>query len=424
MVLTTTDSQSLTHHIWARNLWNAVSIPMNTKLTARRLLTSGTQIEYPVVEIDEEGRLVAIGSDPNALAGESTTLACALFDIHIHGAAGFDVMNADEAQMRELQRFLASHGVAHFLPTTVTASLDSTLRSLERMANAIEGTEFEDVAVPAGIHIEGPFLSHSKRGMHPAADLQPPSIELFERLQSAARGHIRMMTVAPEQRGGPFATAQFEQVSAVELIRHAARQGVACSIGHSDADSAEALAAIEAGAVSATHTFNAMRAFNHRDPGILGVVLDDSRIFADLICDGVHVAPEAVRLWWKCKGPERSILITDALPPAGKSEGNYIVGDDWITADQGRALVTRDLAQGKETLAGSLLLLDQAVCHFVDLTATSLADGVRLASQNPAAMLQCPELTSLALGSFANLTRWDADGHLIATYIRGRKVQR
>lgn len=396
---------------------------MNSRLTARRLSIQGAEIEYPVVEIDEEGRLAAIGTDPSALAGESTMLAGALFDVHMHGADGIDVMNADKNQMRELQRFLATHGVAHFLPTTVTASLDSTLRALEHMANAIEDEQPEGQAAPAGIHIEGPFLSHSKRGMHPAGHLQPPSIELFDRLQAAARGHIHMMTIAPEQQAGPFASSQFERVSALELIRHAAGQGVACSIGHSNANSAEALAAIDAGAVSATHTFNAMRAFNHRDPGILGVVLDDDRIFADLICDGVHVAPEAVRLWWKAKGPERAILITDALPPAGKPEGEYLVGDDWVTADHGRALVTRDLAQGKETLAGSLLLLDQAVSHFLRVTASSLTDGVRLASINPAAMLRLPEIASLEPGSFANLTRWDADGNLVATYIHGREVQ-
>lgn len=397
---------------------------MNARLTARRLFTHNAEIEYPVIEIDEQGRLAAIGSDPSALADESTTLACALFDVHMHGANGIDIMNADKNQIRELQRFLATHGVAHFLPTTVTASLDSTLRALEHMADAIEGAHSENEAVPAGIHIEGPFLSHSKRGMHPASHLQPPSIELFDRLQAAARGHIRMMTIAPEQQAGPFTSAEFEPVSALELIRYAAGQGVACSIGHSNANSVEALAAIEAGAVSATHTFNAMRAFNHRDPGILGVVLDDDRIFADLICDGVHVAPEAVRLWWKAKGPRRAILITDALPPAGKSEGEYLVGDDWVTAVHGRALVTRDLAEGKETLAGSLLLLDQAVSHFLGVTAAPLADGVRLASTNPAEMLQRPEITSLEPGSFANLTRWDANGNLVASYIRGREVKR
>ncbi len=395
---------------------------MSKILTARRLLTANSQVDFPVIEVDENGRVAAIGTDPKSLAEESTTLAGTLFDIHMHGASGIDVMRADAQQMRLLQLSLAGHGVAHFLPTTVTASLDLTFRALERMAKTINSTGEIDGALPLGIHIEGPFLSHSKRGMHPAEHLQPPSIELFNRLQTAAEGHICLMTIAPEREAGPYTTTQFERVSALELIRYASQRGVACSIGHSNANSTEALASIEAGAVSATHTFNAMRPFNHREPGILGVVLDDNRLFADLICDGIHVSREAVRLWWKAKGPTRAILITDALPAAGMVDGNYLVGDDWITADHGRALVTRDLAGGKETLAGSVLMLDQAVKRFVEFTSASLADGIQLASYNPAVMLNRSSVASLAPGVFANLTRWDAEGNLMATYLRGCEV--
>lgn len=395
---------------------------MHKILTARRLLTADGEIDFPVIEVNEDGRIATIGTDPKSLALESTILTGTLLDIHMHGATGVDVMNADEQQMRRLQRFLVRHGVAHFLPTTVTASLDFTFRALERMAKAIHSTEEIDGAVPLGIHIEGPFLSHVKRGMHPAEHLQPPSIELFNRLQTAAEGHIRLMTIAPEPKAGPYASSQFEPVSAVELIRYASQHGVACSIGHSDANSAEALAAIEAGAVSATHTFNAMRSFNHREPGILGVVLDEDRLYADLICDGVHVSPAAVRLWWRSKGADRAILITDALPPAGMEDGNYLVGDDWITADHGRALVTRDLSHGKETLAGSVLMLDQAVKRFVEFTSASLAEGVRIASRNPATMLNCTSIAGLVPGAFANMTRWDTEGNLIVTYLRGCEI--
>src|SRR3954468_17035669 len=265
-------------------------------LTARTLITADAEIPFPVIRLDEDGRLVEIGSDPRALAHESTVLASALFDIHIHGGRGIDVMHADESQMRDLEMFLAQHGVAHFLPTTVTASLDFTLRALERMAKAIRSAKDTIGAVPLGIHVEGPFLSHAKRGMHPAEHLQPPSIELFERMQTAAEGQIRMITIAPEQNAGCFGPSDYKSVSALDLIQYASHRGVACSIGHTDAAATEAVAAIEAGAVTATHTFNAMRAFDHRDPGVLGVVLDDRRLYADLICDGVHVSPQAVRL--------------------------------------------------------------------------------------------------------------------------------
>jgi N-acetylglucosamine-6-phosphate deacetylase len=136
-----------------------------------------------------------------------------------------------------------------------------------------------------GIHLEGPFISHAKRGVHPPADIQPPSIPLFERMRQAARGHIRLLTIAPELPG------------ALDLIEYATGAGTHVSLGHSDATAVQTRAALAAGAQSATHTFNAMRRMDQREPGIAGVVLDAEALYAELICDGIHVAPEFVRLW-------------------------------------------------------------------------------------------------------------------------------
>lgn len=396
---------------------------MRKTLTARRLMLADQQIEFPVIEVDEDGRLGSITSDPHRVSGEATALCSGLLDVHMHGAAGVDVMTADDAQMRTMRRFLASHGVAHYLPTTVTAPVDFTLRALERIARSIDAGDGASEAGAIGIHIEGPFLSHAKRGMHPSEHLQAPSIELFDKMQAAAEGKIRMMTIAPESEAGPYAPSGYERVSALALIRHATAQGVACSLGHSQATSRETLAAIDAGAVSATHTFNAMRALDHRELGILGTVLDDDRLYADLICDGVHASAPAVRLWWKSKGPDRGVLITDALPAAGMGDGEFMVGGAWVTANRGRALVTRDLESGKETLAGSVLMLNEAVRRFMESTSSDLATGVRLASHNPAAMLKS-RVTRLEPGDFVNLTRWDNEGNLLTTYIRGREIPR
>ena len=405
---------------------------MSHTLTARSLLTAFGLVEFPVLTVADDGTIAAIDSDPRSLAHETSILAAGFLDIHNHGAKGIDVMNSGLRQFREMQTFLARHGVAHYLPTTVTAPVDFTLRALEAMADSIEAPEREDEARPVGIHIEGPFLSHLKRGMHPAEYLQPPSIELFERLQAAARGHIRLMTIAPEPNavaskvpgaGNGSSNPLFAQSSALELIQYAAEHGVRCSIGHTNATAAETVAAIEAGAVSATHTFNAMRPLDHREPGVLGTVLDDERIFADLICDGVHVAPPLVRLWLKAKGATRGILITDALSATGMPDGNYVAGSSSVEVFGNRALVAKDLAAGKETLAGSVLTLDRAVANLQQFTGCSLAEASRLASHNPAAMLGCPELTTLSPGSAATLNRFDADGRLIATYLRGRRIK-
>ncbi|HEY4357617.1 MAG TPA: N-acetylglucosamine-6-phosphate deacetylase [Acidobacteriaceae bacterium] len=396
-------------------------------ITARTLLTDIGSVEFPVITVNEDGTILDISSNPVALAGDHDTLTAAFFDIHTHGAVGFDVMSASPEGLSTMQRFLASRGVAQYLPTTVTAPVSDTLRSLAALANAIEQPVRDGEAQPLGIHLEGPFLSHAKRGVHPAAELQPPSIELFELFQEAARGHIKLITIAPEPGAVPESSGSllpdvYRRSSALELIRYAASNGVRVSLGHTNATAAESLAAIDAGAVSATHTYNAMRPLDHREPGILGTMLDDHRLFAELICDGIHAAPPLVRLWLTMKGRDRGILITDAMSATGMPDGDYSLGGLTARVANGRALLADDLARGKETLAGSILTMDVAVSNLRRFTKASLATATRLASHNPAAMLKMPERTRLAPGSVANLNRFDKRGKLVATYLQGQLV--
>jgi len=391
---------------------------MKQTLTARRLITHDAVVEFPVFEIAADGTIAAISTDPKTLANETATITAAFFDIHTHGARNHDVMSATPADLGEMQRFLAARGLAHYLPTTVTAPIDDTLSALESLAKAIEAAPRAGEAQPVGIHLEGPFLSHAKRGVHSPELLQPPSIELFDRFQAAARGHIKLVTIAPE----PSAIPSRPSSAALELIRHATALGVRVSVGHSNATSAETLAAIDAGAASATHTFNAMRPLDHREPGILGTVLDDERLFAELICDGIHVAPPLVRLWLREKSNTRAILVSDSISATGMPDGDYMLGPLSVTVANGVAQLSEDLAAGKQTLAGSVLTLDRAVANLQAFTSASLADATRLASHNPAAMLGLPKLTRLAPGSAANLNVFDASNQLTATYIRGQRV--
>jgi N-acetylglucosamine-6-phosphate deacetylase len=373
---------------------------MATTLHARARLTPTGQLDYPVVTC-EDGRIRTIlPGEPNA---STTILTPAFLDIHVHGAVSFDFMSATQQGIDAAGRFLATRGVAHYLPTTVTGPLDATLRALDTLASAIEAPTPHDAATPVAIHLEGPFISHAKRGVHPADDLQLPTIALFDRLQQAARGHIRLLTIAPELPG------------ALDLIRHAAASGVRVSLGHSDATAAETLAAIAAGAVSATHTFNAMRPLNHREPGILGTVLDRDDLYADLICDGVHVDAAMVRLWLKAKGAARAILITDGISATGMGDGHYMLGDIPVTVRDGVCL-------SGTTLAGSVLTMDRAVQNLQRFTAAPLATAVRLASHNPATMLGLPNLTTLAPGTPANFNLFTADGTLQITYLNGNAI--
>ena len=374
-------------------------------ITARRLITGVGVIEYPVLHVDGNGRVSEIESDPSVRSDD--TLSPGFFDVHTHGCAGYDVMDADPAALPAIQRFLPTRGVTHYLPTTVTASVDDTVRALERLADAIDSAAIHAAAPPQaqplGIHLEGPFVSHAKRGVHPPAHILAPSIAVFDRFWRAARGHVRILTIAPEEPG------------ALDLSEYATALGVRVSIGHSNALATEARAAIAAGAVSATHTFNAMRPLDHREPGILGVVLDDPRLFAELICDGVHVAPEMVRLWLKAKGPELGILITDSMAAAGMPEGEYTLGGIPVTVAGGVCL-----ANG--VLAGSVLTLDTAVAKLQSMTGADLATAVRLASTNPARMAGFEGIGDLRIGSFADLNRFDPSGRLVQTYVRGVPV--
>lgn len=379
-------------------------------IAARQMIAADGIIERPRITIDADGVITAI--EPYAASeNETTTIAPAFFDVHVHGAAGVDVMENWRESMMCVGGFLATHGVGHFLATTVTAPLDATLRALERIADAIEATgEASFAARPVGIHLEGPFISHTKRGVHPAAEIQRPSVELFERFQQAALGHIKLMTIAPEAEG------------AAELIAHATAKGVRVSIGHSDATAAEASAGIRAGATSATHTFNAMRRLDHREPGITGVVLDEPELYAELICDGIHVAPEFVRLWWQAKGEQRAILVTDSISATGMPDGNYRLGGLQVTVANQRCLLKSDLASGKETLAGSVLTMDRAVANLQAFTGAGLMAAVYAASRNPARMLGMDALGEIAVGQPASFNVFGADGGLRQTVLQGRAI--
>jgi N-acetylglucosamine-6-phosphate deacetylase len=240
--------------------------------------------------------------------------------------------------------------------------------------------------------------------VQPAEHLLAPDLAVFDRLFEAAEGQVRLMTLAPELPG------------AVELAAHATARGVRVSIGHSNATAAETRAVIAAGAVSATHTFNAMRPMDHREPGILGAVLTTDSLFAELISDGIHTAPEMVKLWWRTKGPERAILVTDAMSATGMPEGAYQLGSFSVQVAGGRAM-----ANG--VLAGSMLTLDNALKNFVLFTGAPLEQALRLVTANPAAMTGLGDRAGpLTVGQPANLVAVDETGKLMASLVGGWPV--
>jgi len=285
------------------------------------------------------------------------------------------------------------------------------LRALERLANAIEERERdcerknknedgENRALPLGIHLEGPFISHARRGVHPPELLLAPTLTLFEQIWQAARGRIRMMTIAPELDGAP------------EVIAEAARRGVCVSLGHSDADFETAGGGIKAGARHATHTFNAMRPLDHRSPGILGAVLTDRRVSADIIADGVHLDPAIVKLFASAKGPEQTVLITDATSATGMPDGRYRLGSFEVDVRDGKCM-----SNGK--LAGSVLTMDRAVRNLARFAEWELPQAVAAASRNPARVARISNKGVLAAGADADFVVLNPVGDVLRTFIGG-----
>jgi len=383
---------------------------MISTITARQLQTGDEIVAYPVVNI-EDGRILSIESlSPREQERCGAThhfpdamLVPSYIDVHIHGCAGHDVMEATPDALHAIGGFLASRGVGAYLPTTVTATRDETLRALAGLAAQIErmADDAPHGATPLGIHLEGPFLSHTKRGVHTDSLLEDPSPQLFDQFWQASEGRIRLMTIAPELPG------------ATELIAYATRLGVRCSLGHSNADISQAQAALRAGARSATHTFNAMRAMDHREPGLAAFVLDEQTLFAEVICDGIHVNPMMVRLYFKAKGREKIILVTDGMSATGMPDGTYMLGEMEVEVVDGRCT-------SHGVLAGSVLTLDRGVRNFVEFTGAALDVAVGAASWNPARMLGIEDgWGCLKAGAAANLTVLSPEAEVIQSFLAG-----
>lgn len=324
-------------------------------------------------------------------------------DVHIHGAGGHDVMEGDETALATITGRLAAFGTTSLLATTVTAGADETCRAVEGISKYIS-TQYQTADARAeilGIHFEGPFLSEARRGVHPAEFLQLPSAELLQRFLHAANGNARILTIAPELLG------------AMPCIDAARSLGMVVSIGHTDATYEQTRAAVAHGAHHATHMYNAMRPFTHRDPGVIGAVLITPEVTAELIADGIHVDEVAMKILLQAKGAERVVLISDGLSATGMPDGKYMLGGLEVTVNGG---VCRS-AEGR--LAGSTLTLDRALRNIVKL-GVPLADAVRMLTLNPATLLGIEfKKGALRTGADADIVLLNDALEIANVYVRG-----
>ena len=366
------------------------------------------------VVLVEDDRIVTVGNRDEITIPANASLVDAregfvapgFIDIHVHGAGGRDLMEPTRDAAETVSRALARFGTTSYFPTTVTAPQTDILRSLELLARYIDDAAHTPgaAAQPLGIHMEGPYISLKRRGVHPVESITEPTLEGYRRVAQAAQGKLRIMTIAPE-------LAQAPQVIA-EMIR----EGVRPSIGHTDATYDEAERAVALGARQATHTYNAMRPFVNRDPGVLGAVLTDRRIQAELIADGVHVDPTSIRVLYSAKGDDGIVLVSDGISGTGMGDGVFPVAGFLVEVKDG-------VCRYQGALAGSVLTLDRAVRNMIRFLGLRPEQALGMATRNTARLLGIDARKGvLRPGADADLVLLDPQLNVQAVYARGVAV--
>lgn len=379
---------------------------------AERAFTPSEEIPDAVIVV-QGSKISAVGQrgrvdlprNVREVRAANRTVVPGFVDVHIHGAGGHDVMEGTREALEIISATVAAHGTTSLVATTVTASEKETCTSVAGIAHFILNTSQyatrELSAEILGIHFEGPFISPTRRGVHPAKWIVRPSPEIFAELLREARGTAQILTLAPEVPG------------ALDLVSTARQAGLVVSLGHTDATFEQAQAAIEAGASHAAHVFNAMRPFSHRGTGVIGAVLTSPKVSAELIADGVHVDDAAMRMLVELKTPERTILVSDGISATGMPDGKYQLGMFEVKVSGGVARNT----EGK--LAGSTLTLDRALRNIVAL-GVPLASALPMVTANPARQIGLGARKGvLAPGADADLVFLDEKLEVAGVMTRG-----
>jgi len=364
------------------------------------------------VLVVEEGRIQAIAPQQS----QSTFLPAAeiifpagyslvpgFIDLHIHGAKGFDVMDASAAALENISQALAEEGVTSFLATTMSAkpeNIEAVLSIVNQaMSSPLAGARL------LGVHLEGPFIAPGKKGAQCSEHLLMPNVTLMQRWYDLSPGTIKLVTLAPELP------------HALELIRYLRSVGVVVAAGHTEANYDEAMAAIAMGCSHATHLFNAMRPLHQREPGVVAALLLAEQVMAELIVDGVHLHPAIVKLAYALKGFERLLLVTDAMRAKCLGAGHYDLGGQSVCVEGNTARLS------DQTLAGSVLRMPTAIKNIMNFTGCTLAQAVQMASANPAKSLGIFSAKgSIAVGKDADLVVLNANGEVVQTICAGKDV--
>ncbi len=374
---------------------------MTTVRVLRGRVQLGMAIEPATITIEgdriariDRGHIATGTFDAGVSVEDVDIVSAGLIDLQVNGGTGAEIGDRAEA-IDTVSRWLPETGVTAWLPTVVTAPAEFYPGVFAAWDQIVLGAG----AVPLGYHLEGPFLSPAKKGAHQLRWIEAASDGIIGLW--VAQDCIRIVTLAAERKGN------------LDRIRRLADAGITVSLGHTNATYEEFIAGIDAGATKATHLFNTMPNIHHRDPGAMVATLDDDRITAGIIPDGIHCHPAMVRLATRAKGFDRMLIVSDMMSAAGLEPGRYGLGGQEVTVDATSAR----LADG--TLAGSIVTMDQAVRNVVDWSIASLPEALHMATAVPARVIGEADRGVIRAGAIADLTVWSDDLAVQETIVAG-----
>lgn len=335
---------------------------------------------------------------------EGKYLSPGFIDIHNHGNFGHDAMEGTHEALDTMADFHIKNGVTSYLATTMTEHSDKIKSAVKNIGEYVtSGSNDSKIKSQVlGIYLEGPYFSMEKKGAQPPQYIKNPNVYEIKELIELSKDTIKVIALAPELEG------------AKEVIKCLKQKGITISAGHTNATFDETKIGIDLGITQATHLYNGMRAYSHREPGIIGAVLTDERVVCEVICDGIHLHSGAMDLAVKMKGKDGIILISDAMMATGLKDGKYELGGQDVYVKEGAAR----LEDG--TLAGSTLTLNKAVYNMVHIVKVSLEDAVRMASLNPAKTIGVDDRKgSIEVGKDADLIIFDEDLDILKAIVKG-----
>lgn len=330
-------------------------------------------------------------------------IAPGFIDLHFHGALGKDILDADVKSLKVISSFQARHGVTGFVGATMSTSVDSLVRAIEEV-KAAQSLSLESEIL--GVYIEGPFINVNKKGAHHSQFVGNLDEKETNRILDMLNGLKAIIPFAPEIP------------QHMHLIPEFTKKGVTAAIGHSNATYTQANESFKAGVSHATHLFNAMRDFHHREPGVVGAVLDSKTVTSEIVADGVHVHPASIRIALAQMGVDRICLVTDSFKASGLGDGVYEFGNSQVFVEGEKAVLLES-----NTLAGSVLSINRAMKNVLEWCELSVPEVVKMVTSNPARILGLEDrIGCLKEGHQANLVIFDGEFNIKKTILKGREV--